>query len=145
MHNLRYLVCLLLCSQGLHVSGQALFSENFESGALPSNWEVQTLATDGGWRVGNSQSLSSGYFPIQSNNSSFFAGTNDDQCNCNKSNDRLISPSIDLRSVQAAVLSFDAFYIDSDRWIYCNYIDHHLSPQKMRSCCYHREKNQNMF
>jgi hypothetical protein len=113
MHYLRYLVCLLLCSLGLHVSGQALFSENFESGALPSNWEVQTLATDGGWRVGNSQSLSSGYFPIQSNNSSFFAGTNDDQCNCNKSNDRLISPSIDLRSVQAAVLSFDAFYIDS--------------------------------
>lgn len=113
MHYVKYLFCLLICSFGIKASSQALFSENFESGALPSTWEVQTLATDGGWRVGNSQSLSSAYFPIQSNNSSFFVGTNDDQCNCNKSNDRLISPAIDLSTVQAAVLSFDAFYIDS--------------------------------
>ena len=74
MHNLRYLVCLLLCSLGLHVSGQALFSENFESGALPSNWEVQTLATDGGWRVGNSQSLSSAISRFKATTPHFLRG-----------------------------------------------------------------------
>ncbi|KAA3637355.1 MAG: T9SS C-terminal target domain-containing protein, partial [Bacteroidetes bacterium] len=93
--------------------GQVLFEENFEGGnTIPAGWTVQSNATDGGWLVGSTASLSSQYFTIASNGSSGVAGTNDDACNCDKSNEYLITPAIDLSDQTVAILKFDAFFTD---------------------------------
>lgn len=90
---------------------QVIFSEDFNLSMLPVDWQIDSDATDGGWRFGTSQSMSSQNFGIESNGTSIVA-TNDDGCNCNKANEYLISKPIDLSTVNAAVLKFDLFYGD---------------------------------
>lgn len=90
---------------------QVIFSEDFNTAALPVDWQINSNATDGGWRFGTGQTLSSQNFGIESNGTSIVA-TNDDGCNCNKENEYLISKPIDLSTVDAAVLKFDLFYGD---------------------------------
>lgn len=90
---------------------QVIFSEDFNTATLPVDWQINSNATDGGWRFGTSQTLSSQNFGIESNGTSIVA-TNDDGCNCNKANEYLISKPIDLSTVDAAVLKFDLFYGD---------------------------------
>ena len=92
---------------------QVLFSEDFESGTLPDGWQINTSATDGGWNIGPAQSLSSQNFSIVSNGSNIIA-TNDDGCNCNKANEYLITPAIDLSSEEGALLKFDLLYGDQE-------------------------------
>ena len=92
---------------------QVIFSEDFNTATLPVDWQVNSNATDGGWRFGTSQSLSSQNFEFESNGTSIVA-TNDDGCNCNKANEYLISKPIDLSTVDAAVLKFDLFYGDRE-------------------------------
>ena len=70
-------------------TAQIIFSEEFESVTLPVDWQNISDATDGGWRFGASETLSSQYFGIASNGTRI-AATNDDNCNCDKSNDLLI-------------------------------------------------------
>ena len=48
---------------------QVLLNEDFESSSIPVDWQNISNATDGGWKTGTSQSLSSQYFPIESNGS----------------------------------------------------------------------------
>lgn len=95
------------------INAQIIFEENFESGSLPAGWTVQTNATDGGWNVGTAASLSTNAYTVPSNGSTGMAGTNDDACNCDKSNDFLASASFNLSGISAAVLSFDAVYLDN--------------------------------
>ena len=102
------ILLLFLATMGF---SQVLLMEDFESSSLPVDWQITTNATDGGWRFGTSQSLSSDYFPIASNGS-IIAVTNDDACNCDKEDEYLISRPIDLSEVDAAVLKFDLFYGD---------------------------------
>jgi hypothetical protein len=102
------LILLLIVTMS---QAQVVFSEDFNSGTLPVEWQINSNATDGGWRVGTSQSLSSQNFGIETNETSI-VGTNDDGCNCNKSNEYLISKPIDLSAIDAAVLKFDLFYGD---------------------------------
>ena len=90
---------------------QVLLTEDFESSTIPVDWQIISDATDGGWKTGTSQSLSSQYFPIESNGSIIVA-TNDDDCNCNKENEYLITRPIDLSEVDAAILKFDLYYTD---------------------------------
>lgn len=90
---------------------QVILNEDFESSSIPVDWQINTNATDGGWKFGTSQSLSSTYFTIDSNGS-MIAATNDDGCNCNKADEYLISKPIDLSGVDAALLKFDLFYTD---------------------------------
>ncbi len=92
--------------------GQILFQEDFESGTVPAGWSVETAATDGGWQVGTPAAMSSDNFDIAGNGSSGIAATNDDGCNCNKSDEYFITPPIDLSDQTAVTLSFDAFYTD---------------------------------
>jgi len=66
-------------------------------------------SSDGGWKVGSSSAVSSQYFVIPAKDGNMVA-TNDDKCNCNKFDDRLISPSIDFSTAANAILSFDYFY-----------------------------------
>ncbi len=88
---------------------QTYLSENFDAGSMPAGWSQTTLASDGGWKFGTSASLSSADFPIASTGSNIVA-TNDDGCDCNKSVDRLIMPSVNLTTAIAPVLIYDQFY-----------------------------------
>lgn len=92
------------------LSGQVIFQENFEAIGLPAGWSVSTLATDGGWKIGTPAVLSSQYFTIEGNGSLRVAGTNDDACNCNKREDYLITPPLNLTTLSPAALKVDIFF-----------------------------------
>lgn len=88
------------------------FSENFNAAAaIPAGWSQTTLATDGGWKFGASAANSSQYFTLPSNGTNI-ASTNDDKCNCDKSVDRLVTPSFDLSAAAGNLvyLKFDNYY-----------------------------------
>ena len=91
---------------------QVIFQEDFEAGNIPAEWTVETNATDGGWLVNTPNALSSQYFSIQENGSSRIAATNDDNCNCDKSDESFNTPAIDLTNIENAILSFDAYFLD---------------------------------
>mgnify|MGYP000945722608 FL=1 len=101
-------LCLLTGISSLRA--QVLFQENFEAAGTPAGWTVETQAIDGGWNFGTPASLSSSYFTILDNGSQRVAGTNDDNCNCDKSKDYLISPPINLSTVSSALLRADIFF-----------------------------------
>jgi hypothetical protein len=103
------LLCFFLLTAAC-LQAQVLFSENFESGSVPAGWTNQTLATDGGWKVGTPSALSSQYWTVAANGSTRIAASNDDNCNCDKSQDYLVTPPLDLTAVGAAVLSVDVFF-----------------------------------
>ena len=111
---MKFYLILILSTFLYTAQAQVIFEENFDSGPLDSNWEIETLATDGGWIIGTPSQLSSAYFTITDNGTSNAIGTNDDGCNCNKINDRLITPAIDLTTVSLASLSFDLYYGDME-------------------------------
>jgi len=89
--------------------GQVVLSEDFESG-LPVTWTQTTNATDGGWNAGTAASLSSQFWAISGANATDIVGTNDDDCNCDKSADRLISPVMNLTGGSSYFLSVDVFF-----------------------------------
>lgn len=84
-----------------------LFSEDFESGTLPTGWSRQQAIGSTGWQVGIYTSLSSTNFQIPPHSN--FAVSNDDACNCDMSNDLLISPAIDLSAASMPQLTFSTF------------------------------------
>jgi hypothetical protein len=101
------LICINLFS-GIH--SQTIFStEDFESAGpdIPASWTESGASTDGIWSVGSSTDASSSYWSVP--NHTVIAYTNDDACNCDKSQDRLILPIQDFSSQSGSpVLSFDA-------------------------------------
>ena len=111
MKNIVLAIIIVCIYQSTHA--QTIFSEDFENLNLPIGWVVNSIATDGGWKVGNFASLSSQYFSIASNGSNGIIATNDDACNCNKIDDNLITPQIDLTNTTQAILSFDLYYDDA--------------------------------
>lgn len=111
MKKSTFTLLLLFASLSLGYS-QIIFEENFESGNLPAGWTIESNATDGGWIVGTSAQLSSQAFPIATNGSSRIIATNDDACNCNKAEEYLILPMLDLSDYSDVILSFDAFFRD---------------------------------
>jgi len=99
----------LCAATGLMAQGQSvIYSENFDNG-VPSTWTQTTNATDGGFLGGNSTSLSSQYFAF-TNPGSNFVPTNDDGCNCDKSNEYLITDVIDLSGYSVMHATFKSFY-----------------------------------
>ena len=84
--------------------------EDFEGGALPSGWSIITSATDGGWKFGANTALQSTSFPIDAH--TLIAATNDDACNCDKSNDILVTPALDLSTYTNVFLDFQAYYFN---------------------------------
>lgn len=90
------------------LKAQTILSEDFEGTSIPAGWVQTTLATDGGWKQGNN--LSSGTFPIPAHTK--MIATNDDGCNCNKSNDFMQSPSFSLVGVTNPILKFDVFFVE---------------------------------
>lgn len=99
----------VFAATGLMGQGQSvIYSENFDNG-VPSTWTQTTNATDGGFLGGNSTSLSSQYFSFTNPGSNFVA-TNDDGCNCDKSNEYLITDVIDLSGYSVMHATFKSFY-----------------------------------
>ncbi len=88
-----------------------LLFEDFEQANLPEGWSQATLSTDGGWLLGHHENLSSEYWSIAAHGN--FIATNDDACDCDKSQDYLIMPSIELSGQQALALQFES-YFDGD-------------------------------
>lgn len=97
---------LLLCASLLAVgSAFGQYSEDFEgtSGTgLPAGWTQVTAATDGGFI--NSTDYTSTYFDFPAHTR--YAGTNDDICNCDKSNEKLISSAYTVPT-GTQILSFE--------------------------------------
>lgn len=92
---------------------QTFLNETFEgamdpSTNLPASWTETGLSTDGIYSTGTSTTTNQGgYFPIPAHGT--FAYSDDDDCNCNKSADRLILPTLNFAAVAAnAILKFDA-------------------------------------
>lgn len=99
---------LLLSIYG--AKAQTIINEDFEGTGIPTGWTQTTLATDGGWKHGLNTAIQSSSFPIPSHTK--MIGTNDDGCNCDKSNDFMTSPSFSLTGVTSAVLKFDLLYYE---------------------------------
>ena len=85
-----------------------LVDENFDSTAFPSGWTQTSNATDGGWLMGNNNSLQSQWWSIAEHGS--FIATNDDACDCDKTVDFLIMPPLDLSTLTSAVLQFESYF-----------------------------------
>lgn len=103
------LLSVLLASAFATAGAQTVFlNEDFEGGALPSGWTQTTSATDGGWKFGVNTALQSSSWGIPAHTK--FTATNDDACNCDKSNDLLKTASIDLSAAAAAHLKVDVYF-----------------------------------
>ncbi len=106
----KFFTLLMFLAVSAFASAQTIvLEEDFEGSGTPTGWTQMTNASDGGWLFGSAASLSSSSFPIPSNGSNI-AATNDDGCNCNKSSDRLITPTMDLSAYTVVLLKFDMFY-----------------------------------
>lgn len=101
-------VIIAFCNSQLH--SQTIFQEDFESGTQPPGWTQITNATDNGWKFDTPVALSSQFWPIPSSGSLRIAATNDDGCNCNKRNDYLITPPLNLTELNGVALSVDIFF-----------------------------------
>jgi polyhydroxybutyrate depolymerase len=88
-----------------------LLEENFSStsqSGLPVFWSQSTLSNDGGWLSGTSNTLQSQWWGIDPHGT--FVATNDDACDCNKSEDYLITPPLNFTDLDNAILSFAGFF-----------------------------------
>ncbi|MFT4986665.1 MAG: polyhydroxybutyrate depolymerase [Flavobacteriales bacterium] len=98
----------LCCFQSNSYAQTIILSEDFEDDTFPVGWSQTTNATDGGWILGTNTELESEFWTIAEHGN--FIGTNDDACDCDKSQDYLITPNIDLSDASAAVLQFQNYY-----------------------------------
>lgn len=87
-------------------------SWDFNSG-IPTGWTQSTNATDGGFGAGSASSLSSQYFTITDPGSNIVA-TNDDDCNCDKADEYLITDTLDLSNYSALHVTFKSFYYEGN-------------------------------
>ena len=88
-----------------------ILEEDFEimsQDNLPELWSQYTLSTDGGWLHGSSNELQSDWWSIEPHGN--FIATNDDACDCDKSEDYLILPPLDFNDIDNAILSFASFF-----------------------------------
>ncbi|GAB4242844.1 MAG: hypothetical protein Kow0027_01560 [Saprospiraceae bacterium] len=106
----KHLLLFFFCCLVARLNAQVLIEEGFENSGLPAGWSVETNATDGGWVVGTPVQVSSQFFNVTSNGSTRVIASNDDGCNCDKSNDLLISPAFDLSGLDEAIVTFDLFF-----------------------------------
>ena len=106
MKNL-LVISTVLCAFSFQ-SQNVLISENFEGSSFPAGWSIATNSTDGGWNMGTAQNLESDWWSIAEHGN--IIGTNDDDCDCDKSMDYLITPPLDFSNVEAAALQFENYY-----------------------------------
>lgn len=114
MKKLLLTALAVAATTGAMAQGQyTILTEDFNSG-LPTGWTQVTQATDGGFNFGSPSSLSSSYFTIpNSPTNTNIAATNDDDCNCNKSAEQLITDTVDLSLFSKAHVSLNSYYYNA--------------------------------
>jgi hypothetical protein len=101
-------IILLLCAFCLKLNAQTiLYTQSFQGAGsgIGAGITQTTFATDGGWIKGDSSTLSSNVVKFRSH--TIFVATNDDDCNCNKSDDKLIFPAVNLNGQNIVYFSCD--------------------------------------
>ena len=93
---------------GSAYSQNVLLNEDFEGSSLPIGWSISTNASDGGWNLGTNQNIESQWWSVAPHGN--IIGTNDDDCDCDKSMDYLIMPPMDFSSSVAVALQFENYY-----------------------------------
>jgi polyhydroxybutyrate depolymerase len=106
MKSFCFLTALLFC--GSYYSQNVLLNEDFEGSSLPIGWSISTNASDGGWNLGTNQNIESQWWSVAPHGN--IIGTNDDDCDCDKSMDYLIMPPMDFSSSVAVALQFENYY-----------------------------------
>jgi hypothetical protein len=102
----------LAMSFGMVASAQTFINEDFTATtgtAIPAAWTQVTTGTDGGFKTGTPAALSSQYWTVPTATGRVVA-TNDDACNCNKSNELLTMSSVDLTAASTVYIKMDAFF-----------------------------------
>ena len=80
---------------------------DFEDDTKYKGWRTSQNKNSAGWQHGTSEDLDSQGWRIKEHTK--FMASNDDKCNCDASNDMLISPVFDLSKYKEAHLTFDGF------------------------------------
>ena len=93
---------------GSAYSQNILVNEDFEGSSLPIGWSISTNSSDGGWNLGTNQNIESQWWSVAPHGN--IIGTNDDDCDCDKSMDYLIMPPMDFSSSVAVALQFENYY-----------------------------------
>ena len=96
------------------LSDEVIFYEGFENApisGLPQEWSTSGIG-DAGFQAGTAgtaagQTNENGFWNVPLHG--IFALTNDDVCNCDKSEDLLIAPAINLKGAGRVVLRFSAY------------------------------------
>lgn len=90
------------------IHAQVLFEDNFEDSNSFSLWTQNTDTNISIWERGSAFNLSSFSWNIPQH--STFITTNDDDCNCDKSKDQILSPKIFVRGQDSLLLQFDVYF-----------------------------------
>ena len=78
---------------------------------LPTDWQETGLSTDGIWAVGDETAASSQYWTVPAHpGGGVFAFSNDDACNCDKAEDRMILPEQDFSALSGFLTLFADVY-----------------------------------
>ncbi|MEY4905374.1 MAG: hypothetical protein RLZZ292_3189 [Bacteroidota bacterium] len=106
-----FLSLLFLCGiLAAQAQQKFFFKEDFEKGQYPAKWKKKSVAKDGGWKIAQAADVKSASFDFKGN-TTYFASTNDDKCNCDKSNDVLITAPINLKGATTVHLAMKAFFL----------------------------------
>ncbi len=107
----------LFLTQGMSAQTVVFGPEDFEGTMdattnLPTDWQETGLSTDGIWSVGDDAAASSLYWTVPPHpGGGVFTFTNDDECNCDKSEDRMILPEQDFSALSGFLtLNADVFH-----------------------------------
>ncbi|MCC9063337.1 M4 family metallopeptidase [Flavobacterium piscisymbiosum] len=83
------------------------YTMDFEEATKYKGWRATENINSAGWQYGTSKDLGSPGWFLEGHD--HFMASNDDKCNCDASNDMLISPVFDLSNYKEAHLVFDGF------------------------------------
>lgn len=83
------------------------YTMDFEDASKYKGWRTSENKNSTGWQYGTNEDLDSPGWRIKEH--THFMASNDDKCNCDASNDMLISPVFDLSNYKSAHLTFDGF------------------------------------
>ena len=109
MKKLLLSLAALFAATTAFAQGQStIYSWDFNNG-IPTGWSQVTNASDGGFIAGSASSLSSQAFNIPDPGSNILA-TNDDDCNCNKADEYLITDTLDLSNYSVLHVVFKSFF-----------------------------------
>lgn len=110
---MRFSLLLFLGMVSSFSFSQIILSESFNGTMdpgtdLPTNWNEAGLSTDGIWSTADAATASSQWvtYPVPPDGS-IFAYSNDDACNCDKSNDVMILPTLDLTNNSYVQMNLD--------------------------------------